>query len=138
MVTFDAPDRRVCTVRRSRSNTPLQALVVLNDPVYVEAAQSLAQFLTVTKWELSDKIRLGIRQTLIRPAKDMEVQFLRELYQSAYQYYESNPKQAYLATTNPLNPNNLENNDDIETVSLAAWVIVCNTLLNLDEMFMKR
>ena len=138
MVTFDAPDRRVCTVRRSRSNTPLQALVVLNDPVYVEAAQSLARHLTVAKGKLNDKIRLGLRQTLIRPAKDIEIQYLKELYQSAYQFYESNPKQAYLAATAPLNPNHLENSDDVQTISLAAWVIVCNTLLNLDEMFMKR
>jgi len=136
MVTFDAPDRRVCTVRRSRSNTPLQALVVLNDPVYVEAAQSLARRLALADGKLNDKIRLGIRQTLIRPAKNVEVQHLKRLHQSAYQHYKLKPEQAHLIATSHLG--NLEQHDVTEMVNLAAWTVVSNTLLNLDEMFMKR
>ena len=83
MVTFDAPDRQVCTIQRPRSNTPLQALVTLNDPVYVEAAQSLGRKLLAHKGSLEDKILAGITQVLIRPAKSIEIQHLAQLYESA-------------------------------------------------------
>ena len=134
MVTFDAPDRQVCTIRRPRSNTPLQALVTLNDPVYVEAAQSLARKLLTHDGSLEDKIGTGVACVLIRPTKSIEIQHLVQLYISALSHYRSNLEQAHLIATNPLG----DPSHDADQVELAAWTVVSNVLLNLDEIFMKR
>src|SRR5205085_715428 len=66
MTTFDAPNREVCTIRRNRTNTPLQALVTLNDPVYVEAAQGLARRMIQNGSSVSDRIRRGFELCLAR------------------------------------------------------------------------
>ena len=73
MVTFDAPNREVCTLRRNRSNTPLQALVTLNDPVYVEAAQALARMMMKVEGGVDAKIRDGFQRVLARPPSDAEI-----------------------------------------------------------------
>ena len=134
MVTFDAPDRQVCTIQRPRSNTPLQALVTLNDPVYVEAAQSLGRKLLAHKGSLEDKILAGITHVLIRPAKSIEIQHLAQLYVSALTHYKSNQEQACLISTNPLG----DPGQNVDKPELAAWTMVSSVLLNLDEIFMKR
>ena len=69
MATFDAPNRFVCNVRRTPTNTPLQALVTMNDPVYVEAAQSLARRMVKAGKEPEEKIAFGFRLCLTRPPK---------------------------------------------------------------------
>ncbi len=69
MATFDAPNREVCTVRRTRTNTPLQALVTLNDPVYVEAAQALARRMAAGGSTPEDRARLGFRLCLCPTAE---------------------------------------------------------------------
>ena len=69
MAQFDAPNREVCTVRRIRTNTPLQALVTLNDPVYVEAAQSLARRM-MRRDARQSRIEFAFRQCLIREPND--------------------------------------------------------------------
>ena len=71
MATFDAPNREVCLVRRDRTNTPLQALVTLNDPVYIEAAQSLARRMDKHK-DIAEAIDFAYRATLSRPATEEE------------------------------------------------------------------
>src|SRR5258706_5911088 len=73
MSTFDAPNREVCALRRPRSNTPLQALVTLNDPVYVEAAQALAQRIDATTGAPADKARQGFRLCLGRNPRTDEL-----------------------------------------------------------------
>lgn len=134
MVTFDAPDRQVCTIRRPRSNTPLQALVTLNDPVYVEAAQSLGRKLLAHDGSLEDKIVAGFTCVLIRPAKSIEIQHLAQLYVLALTHYRSNLEQANLISTNPIG----EPGQNVDKSELAAWTAVSSVLLNLDEIFMKR
>ena len=134
MVTFDAPDRQVCTIRRPRSNTPLQALVTLNDPVYVEAAQSLGRKLLAHDGSLEDKIVAGFTCVLIRPAKSIEIQHLAQLYVLALTHYRSNLEQANLISTNPIG----EPGKNVDKSELAAWTAVSSVLLNLDEIFMKR
>src|SRR5438270_10007871 len=76
MTTFDAPERTSCTVRRIRTNTPLQALVTLNDPVYVEAAQALARRVVTHGATTAERIAYGFRLVLARPPSEKETQRL--------------------------------------------------------------
>ena len=76
MATFDAPNREVCTLRRTRTNTPLQSLVTLNDPVYVEAAQALARRAIQHTRRIEDRIAFAFRCCLLRPPHATELQAL--------------------------------------------------------------
>jgi hypothetical protein len=133
MATFDAPNREVCALRRPRSNTPLQALVTLNDPVYVEAAQALGRRMAESAGATDDKIRHGFRLCLARPPRVGELQRLVELYEEARANYAKAPEQAKELATNPAGPAP----DKMDIVELAAWTTVGNVLLNLDEMLMR-
>jgi len=134
MATFDAPNREVCTLRRMRTNTPLQALVTLNDPVYVEAAQGLARRIAAGGTTTVERIRFGFRLCLSRPPTDVEAERLVRLYESTHGALADDPKRARELATNPLGP--LPSGSD--PAELAAWTVVGNVLLNLDEMLMKR
>jgi Protein of unknown function (DUF1549)/Protein of unknown function (DUF1553)/Planctomycete cytochrome C len=135
MTTFDAPARNVCTVSRPRTNTPLQALVTLNDPVYVEAAQALGRRIVKDGGPtLEAKLQYGFRLCLTRPAREVEIKRLVELYTKAQQEYTKNPKLATQMATDPLGPLPV----GLQAPEMAAWTVVCNVLLNLDEMFAKR
>src|SRR5207302_10012055 len=81
MITFDAPSRNVCTVRRPRTNTPLQALVTLHDPCFVEAAQGLARRMVKEGGAtVASKAAHGFRLCVTRPPSEMETRRLVELY----------------------------------------------------------
>ena len=130
MTTFDAPSREVCTIRRIRTNTPLQALVTLNDPVYVEAAQALARIAYSQKeLNLKEKISLIFRQALSRLPDEDELAQLEKLYQRAHEQFKSTPEEAKLLATDPLGPAP----DGTDYTELAAWTALSNVLLNLDE-----
>ncbi|MEM1442359.1 MAG: PSD1 and planctomycete cytochrome C domain-containing protein [Verrucomicrobiota bacterium] len=83
MLAFDATAREVCSPRRIRTNTPLQALVTLNDPVYVEAANALAKLMAEQPGELEEKLNHGFLRVLSRPASDTDLDMLRSAYQDA-------------------------------------------------------
>ena len=135
MVTFDAPNRELCTARRPRTNTPLQALVTLNDPVYVEAAQALARRLLREAGESPEsKIRHAFRLCLARHPGDAEVARLAQLHQQAVERFRKNPANAQLMATKPLGSAPPE----ADIPDLAAWTVVANVLLNLDEVVMPR
>jgi mono/diheme cytochrome c family protein len=135
MITFDAPGRTVCTVTRPRTNTPLQALVTLNDPVFVEAAQALARRIVKEGGKtIEEKARHGFRLALTRPPQEMELRRLTDLYQKAHSEYARNAKDALVMATSPLGPLPV----GMDPADLAAWTIVGNVLLNLDEMLAKR
>lgn len=134
MATFDAPNREVCTVRRTRTNTPLQALVTLNDPVYIEAAQALARRMVSAGKTPAERAAFGIRLCLSRPPTSSEVARLVKLYEGALERYTKNPAEAQKMATEPLGPPPAEMN----VSELAAWTVVGNVLLNLDEVLMKR
>ncbi len=103
MVTFDAPNREVCTLRRSRSNTPLQALVTLNDPVYVEAAQALARrVLEHGGSRLTDQIEFAFKLCLSRKPSEPELQRLVKLHEAATSELKSRPEYALKLATDPL------------------------------------
>ena len=134
MSAFDAPNREVCTIRRARSNTPLQALVTLNDPVYVEAAQALARSMSKSGNSTEEHVRFGFQQCLARPPSDTELADLVKLYNNARERFMKDVEKARKLAPNPLGPLP----DGADPVELAAWTVVGNVLLNLDEMFMRR
>lgn len=134
MATFDAPSREVCSVRRIRTNTPLQAFVTLNDPVYVEAAQALARRIvreggTTTK----DRAAFGLSLCLSRPARPEQIEQVLRLHAGELAHYREHPEEAEQLATDPLGPIP----DGMDPADLAAWTVVGNVLLNLDGVLMK-
>jgi hypothetical protein len=135
MAAFDAPNREVCTVRRSRTNTPLQALVTLNDPVYIEAAQALARrVLKEAEPNQPKRIELLYRLCLSRAPSERELQRITELYEQSLAEFRESPADAQKMATEPLGAAP----PGTDVAELAAWTVVGNVMLNLDEMFMKR
>lgn len=134
MAQFDAPNREVCTVRRIRTNTPLQALVTLNDPVYVEAAQSLARHMVAVGETTADRISVGYRSGLIREPKPAETERLSRLVEGAIKHFMAHPEQAKKLATEPIGALP----EGADAAELAAWTVIGNVILNLDEMYMKR
>lgn len=134
MAAFDAPNREFCTVRRERTNTPLQALVTLNDPVYIEASQALGRKMSLHKGMLPEKIEYGFESCLIRKPTDQESKILVDLFSDARNRYSLSPGDAYKMATDPIG----ELPEGSDAVEIAAWTVVGNALLNLDEMFLKR
>jgi hypothetical protein len=134
MATFDAPNREVCTVRRNRTNTPLQSLVTLNDPVYVEAAQALARRAMEHDSVVEEQIAYAFRCCLLRPPHDSELKTLVALYKDSHAQLMDRPKASEKLATVPLGklPPNMNAAD------AAAMTVVGNVLLNLDEMVLKR
>ena len=134
MVAFDAPNREVCTLKRDRTNTPLQALVTLNDPVYVEAAQALARRIAGHEGTLDERVVYGFRRVLAREPNDVERGVLLELYEESVAGFAEQPEAAMQMATDPLGPAP----EGMDVNELAAWTVVGNVLLNLDETFLKR
>ncbi len=133
MSTFDAPNRDTCVVRRARTNTPLQALVTMNDPVYMEAAQALAK----KAWghgevngAIEDKIAFLVRSCLVRSPTDAELNRLVKLYDEAVTEFRKDINKAK-QVAGPINAMAMPE-------SYAAMTVVANVVLNLDEMLMKR
>jgi hypothetical protein len=135
MTTFDAPERTSCTVRRIRTNTPLQALVTLNDPCFVEAAQALARRILKEGGEsLESRATFAFRACLTRPPSEREVARVGELFAKVRGEYAADAAKAGKMATDPLGPAPA----GMDVTDLAAWTAVSNALLNLDETVSKR
>src|SRR5581483_10777257 len=134
MVAFDAPSREGCTLRPLPTNTPLQAFVTLNDPVFVEAAQGLARrIVREAKGSARAKVKWAIETTLAREATRTEITALTALQEKMLAHLRADPDEAKrLATSSelPLPPG-------ADAVELAAWTAVANVLLNLDAVLTK-
>lgn len=131
LLTFDAADREICVSRRIRTNTPLQALVTLNDTVYMLAAQGLAKKMQLVAGAPEKQIAAGYHSALFRQPNTPKLELLTTLYQRADTYYRQNPEQLTLLLgkeTCAKNPAPRE---------LAALTLVANAILNLDEFVMK-
>ena len=131
-MNFDAPDRTVCTVDRSSSNTPLQALNTLNDPAFFEAAGSLAaRILASTGPSRAERIVHGFRTVLARKPSPGEVSRLESFLDRMAAKYEADPAMAanLVAKASPSPA------ADLAASQFAPWVMVANVLLNLDETF---
>ena len=143
MATFDAPNREVCTIRRPRTNTPLQALVTLNDPVFVEAAQALARrIIRESEANAEAQATRGFRLVLTREPRPSEVERLVELYEETCTQYRAQQGAAIAMATKPLGSlpeeilKHFDGNTSEAHIHLAAWTVVGNVILNLDETFM--
>jgi Protein of unknown function (DUF1553)/Protein of unknown function (DUF1549)/Planctomycete cytochrome C len=130
LVTFDAPDREQCVVRRSRTNTPLQALILMNDPTYVEASRKLAErMMTEGGPTIEERITFAFRLCTARRPNDRETAILKGVYASQLEKFRADKA----AAEKLLNVGESPRNDKLDTAELAAWTMTANALLNLDE-----
>lgn len=130
MVAFDAPSREECTVERPRSNIPQQALVLLNDPTFVEAAHGLAErTLQSAEPETAKRIDWIWKEVLSRLPEKTEAEVLTKVYERHRIQYEADPESAKQL----LNVGTLRVNESLDTVELAAWTSVARIVLNLNE-----
>jgi hypothetical protein len=129
LLAFDAPSREECTVQRPRSNTPLQALVLLNDPTYVEAARALAENMIRAGKSSEARIQFAFKKAVSRPASAAEVKLLTELADKHAEQYQKDAKAAAAL----LHVGDRPMPTDIPAPELAAWTSVARVILNLHE-----
>jgi mono/diheme cytochrome c family protein len=134
MEILNAPSREFCTVRRERTNTPLQALVTLNDPQFVEAARTLAQLAIQQGGEtLEARANFMALRLLARPLRPEEMGVLRGVVSDLLAHYQANPADARkLIDVGESRPA-----ATIDAPVLAAWTMAANQLMNLDEVLTK-
>ncbi|HZM89681.1 MAG TPA: DUF1553 domain-containing protein [Blastocatellia bacterium] len=134
LTTFDAPDREKCTARRPLTNTPLQALILMNDPTYLEAARRLAQRAMIEAGrDVDSRIGFVFRAATSRSPSPKEFRVLRNLFQQQIDRYRRDAK----AAVELLGVGESKRDAHLDASELAAWTIVSSTILNLDETITK-
>ena len=134
LATFDAPDRETCTVRRATTNTPLQALVLMNDPTYVEASRKLAERMMKEGGETPEgKIAFAFRLATARKPSEREVGVLRKIYERQVEVYRKDEK----AALKLLRVGESPRDEKLDVPELSAWATVASVVLNLDETVTK-
>ncbi|MBI2425312.1 MAG: PSD1 domain-containing protein [Candidatus Hydrogenedentes bacterium] len=134
MMLFDAPNRETCTVKRGRTNTPLQALVLMNDPQYVEAARILAmRTLQAQAGAEADRIAYAFRLATSRAPKAEELAILQNVLEAQRQVYREHPEEAEKL----LGVGEAPLAGDMDKSELAAWSTIASMILNLDETITK-
>jgi len=135
MITFDANDRSFCQVQRPATNTPLQALVLLNDPTYIEAARVLAQkTIKAGVKELNDQIYFAFRSLTGRRPTEEELNLLKDLYSKEIERFIQHPENASKLLSIGAYPFDIA----MSPYETAALTIVNNTIINHDESYMRR
>lgn len=128
--TFDAPNREVCTFFRQRTQTPLQSLVLMNDPAFVECARGLAQRVMAEEpSDLNRRLKRAFRLTLGRPPGSDEIATLQRTYEKQLATFQSDPAKA----EELMKVGESKVPEQLDRVSLAAMTAVANVLLNLNE-----
>ncbi len=130
LLAFDAPSREECTADRARSNTPLQSLVLLNDPTYVEAARALAELILRHEGTDAQRLDYAFHRVLSRPIEPREAELLQKLLQQHLSEYGADPVAATALFSVGARPVPA----DIAPATLAAWTSVARTILNLHEV----
>ena len=134
MATFDAPSRESCTVRRERTNTPMQALTLTNDVQFVEAARNLAQrMMTEGGKTTGQRITFAFRLATARPPDDAEMAVLLDVFQAHLQEYTSHKD----AAAKLVSIGESKRNESLDISLLAAYTMLGNLILNLDETLTK-
>jgi hypothetical protein len=130
MLILDAPTREYCVVRRPRTNTPLQALALLNDPQFVEASRAFAlRIVTEGGDSIDSRLRYAFRLATARKPSRAELRVLRRIYQQQLDEYRADRN----AADQLLSVGAFEVRADVDRAELAAWATVAGMLLNLDE-----
>jgi hypothetical protein len=129
MEIFDATTREVCQIRRISTNTPLQALVTLNDPVYVEASIAMALRWISDSQSETERIQKGFLSAMVRPIEPSELDRLQKLLGTSRRYFRENPEAAKALISEY--PSKID--ASIDQQELASWAMLTSTLLNLDE-----
>ena len=128
LLAFDAPSREECTAERVRSNTPLQSLVLLNDPTYVEAARVFAELILRNAGSSpQERFDYAFQRALSRPIRPAEAQVLLPLLEQHLVQYKSDTKAAEGLLTVGARPSP----SDLDKAELAAWTSIARTILNL-------
>jgi hypothetical protein len=133
MDIFNAPNRETCTVRRERTNTPLQALVTLNDPQFVEAARVLAEKAIKADPKPEARIDFIAKRLLARPFTSPEVEVVRASLADLVAEYKARPEEAKKLIA----VGDSKADAKLDPSELAAWTMLANELMNLDEVLNK-
>jgi hypothetical protein len=134
MEIFNAPTREVCTVRRERTNTPLQALVTLNDPQFVEAARHLAaSALKEGGTQCTSRLDFTARRLLARSLRPQEEDLLLSSLDRLTAYFKAHPEGAKELLKVGESPVDAK----LDPTTLAAWTMLTNEMMNLDEVLNK-
>jgi hypothetical protein len=129
MTTFDAPSRETCTARRGRTNTPLQALALLNDVTYLEGARMLGERMMASEASAPERLTTGLQLALSRTPTEQELALLLSAYERFVAQFHDDPSSAAeLIQIGESKPNTGQN-----SAELAACMAIGNVLLNLDE-----
>jgi hypothetical protein len=134
MEVLNAPSREYCTVQRERTNTPLQALATLNDVQYVEAARHLAERTLTSSCESDDdRVQSMALRLVARPLESEELEIVRESLTDLLAHYRGHPEDASALIALGASPADQE----LDPATLAAWTMLANQLMNLDEVLTK-
>ena len=129
MTVFDAPTRETCSARRPNTNTPLQALALLNDVTFLESARVLAEAMLVASPSPAPRVKAGFQMALSRIPTAEELHALTVAYERAHNYFRANPGAADALSAIGRSTQTLH----LDTAELATCLTIANTLLNLDE-----
>jgi hypothetical protein len=130
MIIFDAPSREKCVVKRQRTNTPLQALVTLNDPQFIEASRAIAERVMLEGGKTdADKIEFAWKLVTARSPSMSRSQALQNLFQEELSLFKKQPDKA----KELLAVGDSERSANLDPARHAAWTVIANLLLNMDE-----
>jgi hypothetical protein len=133
MMTFDAAGRETCVVRHSRTNTPLQALNLMNDVTYVEAARNLAQRIMLEGKTVEERLGLAFRLATARQPRSSELTILRNGFEQHLATYRKDRQAALKLLSAGESPRNMR----LDVCELAAYTAMAGLILNLDEVVTK-
>ena len=134
MMNFNAAAREVCIIRTDRTNTPLQALTMLNNRIFVESARKMAErMMQQTEGSVADQIRFGVQLVLTREPTKEELTILVQLYRESRKQFVATPQ----AATRLLAIGESKRAKQLQPINLAALTVVASTVLNLDEAVTK-
>ena len=134
MTIFDAPSREECIVKRTATSTPMQALVLLNDPQFVEASRVMAiKMLDEGGEACEERIAFAFQLATSRKPKKSELKLLKDLFEEEKAYFESSPDEAKRL----LSIGEIQHNTNFLSEELAAYTVVANTILNMTETILK-